>query len=301
MEDRRRSKEHVAKELVKAKKKLEKLQDSEEKYKGLFSLGPQAVVTVDMNGVITSCNPSVTKMTGYSAKELVGKNALKLKSLFKNDIPRFTKIFMSLVKGKVPAPFECSFLFKDGTRKWAFIHVGLFDEGDGKKGIQAVATDITEHKKVEMALRESQEKYLALFDRSLYCVFVNDLEGNFIDANKAALDLLGYKKEDIRSLNFASLLDDNQMPSALEALSEIKKTGYQKKSYQFKLKRKDGGLVWVETEASLLYKEGVPYGILGIARDITEQIESEQALRESEVKYRKIFESLSDVYYLTDR
>jgi len=150
-------------------------------------------------------------------------------------------------------------------------------------------------------LHDWEEKYRALFERSLYCVFVHDLEGNFLDANKAALNLLGYDNKDIRSLNFASLLDETQMILARKTVSEIKKSGYQEKSTQYKLKRKDGDYVWVETEASLICKEGKPYAILGIARDITEHKKAVQALRESEEKYRKIFESLYDVYYLTDR
>ncbi len=150
-------------------------------------------------------------------------------------------------------------------------------------------------------LQDWEERYKALFDRSLYCVFVHDLEGNFIDANKASLDLLGYKKKDIRTLNFASLLDEEQIPLALESMAEIIKTGTQKKSTQFKLRKKDGDFVWVETEASLLSQDGVPFGILGIARDITEHRKTEKALRDREEKYRKIFESLYDVYYLTDR
>jgi PAS domain S-box-containing protein len=277
------------------------LRRSEGRYKSLFTLSPQAVVTVDLKGVITSCNPSAAKMAGYSAKELIGKNALKLRSLIKKDIQRFTKILLSLVKGKVPEPFECAFFRKDGSIGWAFVKVRLFDEGNGKKGIQAVATDITELKKVEIALRESEERYKALFDRSLYSVFVHDLEGNFLDANTTALNLLGYKKKGVPCLNLTSLLDEKQMPLAKKTVAELVKTGRQKEPTQYKLKKKDGGDVWVETEASLIYKEGEPCAILGIARDILEQKKAEEALHESEAKYRKIFESLTDVYYRTDR
>lgn len=170
---------------------------------------------------------------------------------------------------------------------------------NGRK--EDLARELSKANKKIRELQEWEDRYKALFDRSLYCVYVHDLKGNFLDANKAALDLLGYKKKEIKTLNFASLLDENQMPQAYERLSEIAITGFQKKSSQFRLKKKDGDYIWVETEASLLYKEGVPYGIMGIARDITEHRNAEAALRKSEEKYRKIFESLHDVYYLTDK
>jgi PAS domain S-box-containing protein len=166
---------------------------------------------------------------------------------------------------------------------------------------EELARKLAEAKKTIRKLQEWADRYKALFDRSLYCVYVHDLEGNFLDANRAALDLLGYKKKEIKTLNFASLLDKKQMPMAYERLSEIVKTGSQKESSLFRLKKKGGDYVWVETEASLLSKEGVPYGIMGIARDITEHKNAEEALRNSEEKYRKIFESLHDVYYLTEK
>ncbi len=170
---------------------------------------------------------------------------------------------------------------------------------NGKRDV--LARELSEANKKILELQEWADRYKALFDRSLHCVYVHDLEGNFLDANKAALDLLGYKKKEITSLNFASLLDEKQIPVAYESLTEILNKGFQKRTSQFRLKKKDGDFVWVETEASLLYKESVAYGIMGIARDITEYKKAEEALRRSEEKYRKIFESLHDVYYLTDK
>lgn len=172
---------------------------------------------------------------------------------------------------------------------------------DKNKAKEQLAKELEKAKKKFEELKDWEGRYKALFDRSLYSVFMHDLEGTYIDANKAALNLLGYKKKDIPHLNFVDLLDEEQMPLAKKTMAEIIKSGHQKEPTQYKLKRKDGGHVWVETEASLIYKKGVPYGILGIARDITEYKKTEHALRESEEKYRKIFESLTDVYYRTDR
>jgi PAS domain S-box-containing protein len=277
------------------------LKRSEERYKSLFELNPQAVVTVNLKGVITSCNPAAEKMTGISRKNLVGKNALKLKALMKQDLPRLGKILLSLAKGKVPEPFECGFYHKDGSLRWALVNVALFDEGGGKKGIQAVVTDITAHVNAESALRESEEKYKAIFDRSLHSVFVHDLEGVFTDANKAAQELLGYRKGEVGKLNFADLLDADQLPLAQKTVADILKTGHQKQPTRYRLRRKDGQHVWIESESSLIYRKGIPHAVLGIAKDITEYKLTEEALRESEKKYRNIFESLTDVYYRTDR
>ena len=150
----------------------------------------------------------------------------------------------------------------------------------------------TERKQAEEALRESDARYHALFDRTLYCVYVHDFEGRFLDANDAALKLLGYTREELPSLNISSLLGEDQLPTAFKTLKEIQQTGRQKRITEYKLRTKDGDYVWVETEACLVYREGVPYAIQGIARDITKHKKAEEKLRASEEKYRSILENI---------
>lgn len=195
-------------------------------------------------------------------------------------------------------------------------------------------------KKTEEKLIEIEEMYRALFERSFDAIYIHDLEGNFLDANPTALRLLGYNKKDIPSINFATLLGEEQMPLAIEALEEVLKTGSQKKSNEFELRRKDGNSIWIETKAFLIYQGKKPHAIQGIARDITErklaeaefvkhheklegivrertteltkaneilqeviakQEMTQKALRESEKKYRDLVENINDVIYSLDR
>lgn len=142
-----------------------------------------------------------------------------------------------------------------------------------------------EYKQQNKKWHEANEKFKALFDRNLHCIFVHDFEGNFLDANEASLNLLGYSREEIFSLNFASLIDENQMPKALSAIEEILQNGFVKNFLEFKLKTKDGNYVWVETDSSLIYKNGEPSSILGVARDITDRKNAQEALWKSEERY----------------
>ena len=132
-------------------------------------------------------------------------------------------------------------------------------------------TEIAERKRVEKELREGEERYRALFERSLEGVYVHDLEGNFIDANTTALNMLGYDKEEIKNLTFLSLIGEDQLPTAIEGIQEILATGHHKQPYEFRLKRKDGGEILVEAKAFSILREGEIHSILGIARDITDQ------------------------------
>jgi len=149
--------------------------------------------------------------------------------------------------------------------------------------------------KIGNMLKESEERYKALFDRSLSYIYLHDLNGRFLDANKAVLKAFGYKKEDIPFLNFASLLSEDQLSLAFKTLEEIKRTGRQKKPTEYKLRRKDGRYIWAETEGSLIYKEGKPCAIQGIARDITEHKRAEEALRESREQLRNLAAHLQSI------
>jgi PAS domain S-box-containing protein len=142
--------------------------------------------------------------------------------------------------------------------------------------------DITERKQADAALRQSEERYKALFNRSLDCVFLTDFAGNFLDANQASLNLLGFQHEDLSSLTFASLLTEDQLPSAFQTIEEIKATGHQQRLTEYRVRCKDGRQVYVETQSSLIHRDGKPFAIQGIARDITERKEVQAALIESE-------------------
>jgi PAS domain S-box-containing protein len=153
---------------------------------------------------------------------------------------------------------------------------------------------------VDCAGRGINERYEALFNRTLFCVYVHDFEGRFLDANEAALNLLGYEESEIRNINFSSLLDEGQMNAAFKTIAEIKRTGFQKQPTIYKLRKKDGGHIWVETEASVIYKSGKPFAVQGIARDISDRMRIEESLRESEEMFRGISASAQDAIIVID-
>ena len=148
------------------------------------------------------------------------------------------------------------------------------------------------HKEAEEALKKSKERYEAFFDHSLCCVCMYDFEGRFLDVNNGALKLLGYTKKELLSLSLFSLIEEDQLPNAFKTLKEIKQTGSQKKHSEYKLRRKDGSHVWVETEASVIYREGKPYAIQSVGRDITARKRTEEDLREAKNRLHSLFEGI---------
>ncbi len=139
---------------------------------------------------------------------------------------------------------------------------------------------VFERQRAAEALRQSDERYQALFNRSRDSVFISDFDGNFIDANPAALNLLGYSWEDIPRLSFRALLPPAYVDSAFEALREIVQQGFQRNISEFPMLRKDGTLIYVEAMSSVIYREGKPWALQGIARDISARKEAEEKLKQ---------------------
>ena len=149
------------------------------------------------------------------------------------------------------------------------------------------------------ALREAEERYRALFNSPDF-VYLHDLEGRFLDANPAALELLGYQRDDIPSLTLASLMDDDQLAVARSLVTELLETGALNTVTEFRLWRKTGECVFVETKPALISREGKPYAVLGIGRDVTEAREAELALRASEQALKSYFDNAADAVYVLE-
>jgi len=256
----------------------------EERYRNMIELFPDGIMTVNKKGVVTSCNPAFLKLTGFSKEEIVGKNVLRLPTItIKSKLMMAGKL-KTLMKGDIPEPFDFEWKRKDGSIRIGNAKIGLMKKNDKLQGFQAILRDVTDDKIAERKIKESEERYRSLFEGSLDLVYINDFKGNFIDANKTSFDLLGYSKEEIKNLNFMTLLDKGQLRKALKISREVMKNGYQKEPYEFRLRCKDGSFVDIETTSSLIYHEGKAIAMQGIARDITEKKKAERELHKTHEK-----------------
>ena len=170
-----------------------------------------------------------------------------------------------------------------------------------KQKIQELELAESGQKRAEKLLREYEERYRALFDRSLDLVYITDFEGRFIDANDAALNRLGYTREEIHTLNFASFLDEDQFLTAFKTLQEIRETGIHKDMMEFRLRHKNGSYVYVETRGSTITSNRTPIAIQSIARDITERKRNEEVLRSLAVRNEAILSAVPDIVMEVDQ
>jgi PAS domain S-box-containing protein len=261
---------------------------------------PNPIVVISPDTSIFFVNRAFEELTGFARRELVGKT-FPYPYWPDNESSITETVLMSFLASTGRSRHETTFRKKNGELFSVEMTGTPLRDSKGKlRYFIGNWVDITRHKRAQEKVKESEERYRALFDRSLDLVYVHDFKGNFLDANPAALEKLGYDRSEIASLNFNSLLNIDQNSFALRTLNQLIGTGIQEMPVEFTLRCKDGHSIVVETKGSLVYGEGKPYAVQGIARDITDRKLAEEALSESEAKYRSLVETASAGVASTD-
>ncbi|MDD4281836.1 MAG: PAS domain S-box protein [Candidatus Methanofastidiosa archaeon] len=174
----------------------------------------------------------------------------------------------------------------------------LLDEIGSVRGIVGIGRLITERKRAEQALRENEARYRTLFEDSLDAIWATSAEGRIIEANPAALELLGYAHHEFIGIEARRLY---ATPSDRDVfVSTVDERGFVK-DFEVLLRRKDGREILCSFTAHAWYADnGTIRGYRGIVRNITERRRMEEALRESEEKYRLITEHTGDEIIVLD-
>jgi len=243
-------------------------------------MSTDSIVISDMNAKIIDVNEATLKMYGTDDKgDLIGKNSFDL--IVPEDREKaLAGMKEALEKGYLKSR-EHHIIIKNGGRIPVEMSAAIMKDADGKPiGFVGISRDISERKRAEEALRESEERLRQLIEYAPDAIYMNDLKGNFIDGNKQAEVLTGYKKDELigKSMLKVGLLPKRYVPKAAKALMKNllgQKTGPD----EFELKRKDGSLVTVEI-STFPVKRGGKVEVIGIARDITERKQMQKKLEE---------------------
>lgn len=265
----------IAHDITESKQAEAQLRESEEKLRRYLDSSPDGIYISDAKAIFLYGNRAAERIVGYSSDELIGKSWLELNLLNEEYYEKAAHLLASNIAGMPTGPDEFELIRKDGSRVLVEISTYPIGQGDSVE-IIGIARDITERKQMEKALRESEEQYSALVQNIADAVF-RFKEGKLTWANNRIEEILGYTKEEMVGVDV-----DLFMPSDVSLREVYKDVGVALVEQGFfqgqtKARRKDGSIAEIEYTASLIPGREPPE-IVGVARDITERKQSEEAL-----------------------
>ncbi len=282
-----REAQHWLDNLDREQHQQQALRDSEEKYRGVFEYSREATALVTPEGRFLEVNRAFLDLYGYTRDELQQVNAA---DLYANPADRDDLLSRLAESGFVSD--EVRYRRKDGTIiECQRSVVGRRNEQGDLALVQSLVLDVTEQRRSEESLRRSEENYRTLFQQSLDAIWSLNPDGTGHEVNQAWLDMFGYTREDLATLNAADLYAN---PADREDfLRRIEATGQVRDEVRFK--RKDGRIITCQ-RAVVARKDTFDriISLQGVASDITDRIRAEEELRKSEEKYRSLFEQSRD-------
>jgi PAS domain S-box-containing protein len=283
------------------KRAEEALQEIEERFRLAFENANIGMCLVDLQGRLTKVNHQMCEIFGYSQEELEGMTVNDI--AHPEDLNISTTFIQRATSGKIEyTHFEKRYLHKDGHIVWGAVSSSLVRDPQGvPQYFISHVQDITERKRAEEALRQSEEKYRTILENIEDGYFETDIAGNFTFFNNSVCRMLGYSKDEMVGMNNRQYTDKGNAKKLYQAFNKVYRTGEPTKGFDWEIIRKDGTKRYIETSVSLIKNiSGQPIGFRGIVRDITERKQAEEGLKDSEERYRKLFENAIDGIVLAD-
>ncbi len=283
---------------IKIRKEAETaLKVSEDQLRVVLDSLPVSVFVHDLDGNNLIINNEACKTTGFSREELLNKNVEETES-DSFDIDDARKTWKKLIETGEVMTFEFLTHRKDGTVRYTEIHSKSI-KLHGRPVILVVDLDITERKKAETALRESEERFRTVLENLPCGVSVHDLDGRHLIVNEETCSVKGYSREELMNLTVM----ETAGPSFRES-QEVIKLWEQIElgasfTFEASTQRKDGSLYDSEVFLSKIMLDGRPV-ILSLVFDITKRKQSEEALKKSETYLRTLISTIPDLVWLKD-
>jgi PAS domain S-box-containing protein len=279
-------------DITERKRAEEALRQSMQKYRLLADNANDIIWTMDMNLKFTYMSPSVERIRGYTVEEVMQQSVeeiftpssleialkvyeeeLAIESMPHRDLSRTRTV-------------ELEHTCKDGSTVWVEINMAFLHDQDGQPvGILGVSRDITERKRAEEELRQSEEKYRTILKEIEDSYFEVDLAGNLTFVNDSTCRNLRYSRGELLGMNYRGFTAEEDIQHVYKAFNRVYRTNRPNRGICWKVVRKDGTVGFVEATVSLVRDpQGKIIGFRGVGRDITERKKVEEERKQLELK-----------------
>ena len=259
-----------------------KVLSAEERYRTIFENAIEGLFQSTADGRFITANPAFARILGYeSPAEMIAAINDIGQQLYVQPEARVEGLRILRERG-VLVGFEFQAYRKDGEKIWLSENRRSVRDQDGVElYFEGSIEDITERKRSEAELRKSEERYRELVENARDIIYEHDLAGKYTVANKAAEQITGYSVAEILTLNTVQTIAPEFIDKAQQMLMR-KLAGETVTAYEIEVIAKDGHRVALDVNSRLVFQNGVPIGVQGIARDVTERKQLEDQLRQSQ-------------------
>ena len=276
----------------------EKLHREDQWFRSLIEHSSDIIVVINLEGIIIYINPAAEQVLGFKPEERIGKKGFEL--IHPDDMELLANSFMTLAGNPNVPPIhgEMRLRHKDGSFRTLEAVGSNLTNNNVVEAVIVNYRDITERKKAEEALRKSEELYTKLVNSIPDLVIKTDLLGKIEFVNDNTLKYSGYGKEDFEGQNMLNFISPKYHSKAIQN-SFLLRGGKSIGPQEYELIRKDGKEIPFEVNGEILLNEdGTPLGFVRVCRNISERKLAEEALQESERRYRElsIIDGLTHLY-----
>ncbi|GEM_PF-626804 len=275
-------------DITERKRAEEELRLSEEKYRDLYENNPLMLFSVGIDGTILSVNQTAVRQLEYARDQLIGESVIKV--FHSEEQEKVLKTFREFIEHPIQtAPWEFRKVTKSGRIIWVSETSHIVTDKQGIQSVLISCEAITERKRMEEALRESEERFRTVVENQGEGMGIVDAQERFTFVNPAAESIMGVSPGLLMGRNLADFVTPEQW-AKIQMQTAERRTG-KKSTYEMQIVRPDGETRDLLVTAVPDVQNGIYIGAFGVFRDITERKRMEETLRQSEGKYRNLFDN----------
>jgi len=279
--------EALKKENAELKQANAELWQSNEAYRQLVENLNEVLYVLDPDGIIRFITPNVEQIGGYRPEELLGRPFTDF--VHPQDLQERFRYFQRIFNGE-DLVTEYRYLTQTGRTVWTRTHARAKIQDGKVTGIQGILMDISDRKRFEEALRQSEKKFRDIFDSSGDAILVHDSSWRYVEVNETACRYLGYTRDELLGRNLKDIISPRQTHRIPKLMEKMEQTG--RGFFEALACRKDGSEIPVEISSRKIEFEGKPCYV-SLSRDISHRLKKEK-------EYAQILNTSIDGFWVVD-